>query len=154
MRLDYINPFVDATHSILKDMFNIPVHKGKLSLRGEPVVTKGVVVVIGLTGDVEGSVLFDMQPEAAVKMACVMNNKKFDSIQHMVIDSIAELANMIMGKALTILNDKGFDFKLTPPMVFTGNAVMSGAVHLETLIVPFTTDYGEFIINVAVRPTG
>jgi chemotaxis protein CheX len=154
MRLDYINPFVDATHDILEDMFEAPPHKGKLSLRGEPVTSKGIVVVIGLTGDVEGRVLFDMEPETAVKMACVMNNKSFNSVQPMVLDSIAELVNMIMGKALTILNDKGFNFRLTPPMVFTGNAVVQSTVHLETLVVPFTTDYGEFIINVAVRPTG
>jgi chemotaxis protein CheX len=83
-----------------------------------------------------------------------MNNKSFNSVQPLVLDSIAELVNMIMGKALTILNDKGFNFRLTPPMVFTGNAVVQSTIHLETLVVPFTTDYGEFIINVAVRPAG
>lgn len=154
MRLDYINPFVDATHNILEDVFKMPVRKGKLSLRGEPVASKGIVVVIGLTGDAEGRVLFDMEPDTAVKIACVMNNKGFNFVQPMVLDSIAELVNMIMGKALTILNDKGFNFRLTPPMVFTGNAVVQSTVHLETLVVPFTTDYGEFIINVAVRPAG
>ncbi|MBI3753082.1 MAG: chemotaxis protein CheX [Deltaproteobacteria bacterium] len=154
MRLDYINPFVDAAHSILEEVFKVSVHRGKPSLHGEPVASKGVIVLIGLTGDVEGRVLFDMKPETAVKMACIMNEKNFNSVQPMVLDSIAELVNMILGKALTILNDKGFNFRLTPPMVFTGNAVMANTIHLETLVVPFTIEYGELLINVAVRPAG
>lgn len=154
MRLDYINPFVDATHSMLEEVFKAPVHKGKISLSSEPVASKGLLVVTGLTGDVEGQVLFDMETETAIKMACIMNDRKFDAIQSMVLDSIAELVNMIMGKALTILNDKGFNFRLTPPMVFTGNAVMmASSIHLETLVMPFSTNCGELLINVAVRPS-
>lgn len=153
MRLDYIDPFVEATHNVLEDVLKTPVHKGKLSLSGKPVTSKGLLVVMGLTGDVDGQVLFDMEPETAVKIACIMNEKKFDSIQPMVVDSIAELVNIIIGKALTILNDKGFNFRLTPPMVFTGNATMSSGVRIETLVAPFATDCGEFVINVAVRPT-
>ncbi|HBR16418.1 MAG: hypothetical protein A3G39_07770 [Deltaproteobacteria bacterium RIFCSPLOWO2_12_FULL_43_16] len=152
MRLDYIEPFIEATNCILEDVFKMPARKGKLTLHSEPVTSKGLVVVIGLTGDVEGRVIFDMEPETAVKMACIMNQSKFDSVQPVVVDSIAELINMVMGKALTILNDKGFSFKLTPPMVFTGNAVINTTIRLETLVVPFTTDYGELLINVAVRP--
>ena len=152
MRLDYIEPFIEATNCILEDVFKMPAQKGKLSLHSEPITSKGLVVVIGLTGDVEGRVLFDMEPDTTVEMACIMNKSKFDSIQPMVMDSIGELVNMIMGKALTILNDKGFNFKLTPPMVFSGNAVMSSAIRIETLIVPFTTKFGELMINIAVRP--
>lgn len=151
MRLDYINPFVEAAHNVLEDALKTPVHKGKLSLIGEPLASRGLLVVMGLTGDAEGQVLFDMDTETAVRIACVMNDRRFDSVQPMVIDSIAELVNIIIGKALTILNDKGFSCKLTPPMVFTGNATMSGGVRLETLIVPFATDCGEFVINVAVK---
>ncbi|MBI3399714.1 MAG: chemotaxis protein CheX [Deltaproteobacteria bacterium] len=154
MRLDYINPFVEATHNVLEDVIKTIVHKGKLSLSGGPVASRGLLVVIGLTGDAEGQVLFDMEAETAVKIACIMNDKKFDSVQPMVIDSIAELVNIITGKVLTILNDKGFNLRLTSPMVFTGNATMSSGIRLETLVVPFATDYGEFVVNVAVRPAG
>lgn len=150
MRLEYIDPFIEASSSILGEVFNTPIKHGRPLLEAQPVTSKGVVILVGLTGDVEGRVIFDMEPSTAIRLAGVMNGQGFDSITTVVLDSIAELVNMIMGRAVSLLNNMGFKFHLTPPMAFTGN-MTSSTFNIETLVLPLSTTLGEVWVNVAVR---
>ena len=60
MRVEYINPFVEAAFNILKEVTNADVKRGDLFLKPSSMSIMGVAALVGLAGDVEGRVLFDM----------------------------------------------------------------------------------------------
>jgi chemotaxis protein CheX len=116
----------------------------------------GVAALVGLAGDVEGRVLFDMTFETALNIASKMNDEKLASFDDLAKATISELANLITAQAVTKLHDLGFKFDLTPPALFAGEKMEIAALggiseSVEALIVPLITDYGKIEVNVAIR---
>ena len=120
MRVEYINPFVEAAYSILKDVLDDEVRRGELYLKATSMPTMGVAALVGLAGDVSGRVVFDMDMPTAIKIAGRMNREEFTVFDEMAKATITELANMITAQAVTKLYDLGFRFDLTPPALFSG----------------------------------
>jgi chemotaxis protein CheX len=154
MRVEYINPFVEATFSILKEVLNTDVKRGELYLKESSMSIMGVAALVGLAGDVEGRVLFDMTKDTALKVAGAMNGgETFISLDDMAKATITELANMITAQAVTKLHELGFKFDLTPPALFSGeNMEISNTLKVEALIVPMELGpIGKIEVNVVIR---
>lgn len=155
MRVEYINPFVEAAYNVLQEVLQAEVKRGELYLKSTAMPVLGVAAIVGLAGDVEGRVLFDMSHETAIKTASKMledmDMEPVTSMNDMARATITELANMITGQAVTKLHDLGFTFDLTPPAIFTGENMEVSNTDVEALIVPMELPMGNIEINVAIR---
>ncbi|EPF31099.1 chemotaxis protein CheX [Treponema maltophilum] len=151
MRVEYINPFVETAYSVLKEVLNGEVKRGDLYLKSTSMPVMGVVALVGLAGDVEGRVLFDMTMETAMKIASRMNMEELTAFDELAKATITELANLITAQAVTKLHDLGFKFDLTPPALFTGEKMEIANQEVEALIVPMITEQGKIEVNVAIR---
>jgi chemotaxis protein CheX len=154
MRVEYINPFVEAAFSVLKEVLNADVKRGEIYLKPTTMAIQGVAALVGLAGDVEGRVLFDMTRETALHVAGAMNQEEFSAFDELAKATIQELANMITAQAVTKLHDLGFKFDLTPPALFTGDnmEVSTNLGEVEALIVPMELGTnGKIEVNVAIR---
>ena len=58
MNVDHINPFIQASRTVMKTVANIDVTLGKVYLKTSPYSSDTVVVVVGLMGALRGQVLF------------------------------------------------------------------------------------------------
>ena len=157
MRVEYINPFVEISYRVLKEVLDgSEVKRGNLYLKSTAMPVMGVAALVGLAGDVEGRVLFDMTLDTALKIASKMNNEDLPQFDDLAKATISELANMITAHAVTKLHELGFKFDLTPPALFAGEkmeiaALGNASENIEALIVPLITEYGKVEINVAIR---
>jgi chemotaxis protein CheX len=151
MRVEYINPFVEAAYSVLKEVIGEDVNRGELYLKSTSMPVLGVAAIVGLAGDVEGRVLFDMTKETALGVASAMNGEEIKTLDDLGKATITELANMITAQAVTKLHDLGFQFDLTPPAIFTGDNMEISDQGVEALIVPMELPQGKVEINVAIR---
>ena len=156
MRVEYINPFVESAFSVLKEVLNSDVKRGEIYLKPTSMAIMGVAALVGLAGDVEGRVLFDMSKDTALFVSGAMNGEKFTVLDEMAKATIQELANMITAQAVTKLHDLGFKFDLTPPALFTGdNMEIANNLEVEALIVPMELGLGgkdgKIEINVVIR---
>ncbi len=151
MRVEYINPFVEAAFNILREVLNEEITRGELYLKSTSQPVLGVAAIVGLAGDVEGRVLFDMSKDTATGIASAMNGEEIKTLDELGKATITELANMITAQAVTKLHDLGFKFDLTPPAIFTGDNMEVTDTEVEALIVPVNLPQGKIEINVAVR---
>jgi chemotaxis protein CheX len=156
MRVEYIKPFVDAAYNVLEEVLNakVAINRSEIFLKPTTPAIKGVAVLVGLAGDVEGRVLFDMTKDTALAVAGSMNGGEvFAVFDEMPKATIQELANMITAQAVTKLHDLNFKFDLTPPALFTGeNMEISTKFDLEALVIPLDLGDGKRIeVNVAIR---
>jgi chemotaxis protein CheX len=154
MRVEYINPFVESAFSVLKEVTGADVKRGEIYLKPTSMSIMGVAALVGLAGDVEGRVLFDMSKETALYVSGAMNQEEFSVLDEMAKATIQELANMITAQAVTKLHDLGFKFDLTRPALFTGDnmEVSSALGEVEALIVPMEIgNNGKIEVNVAIR---
>jgi chemotaxis protein CheX len=156
MRVEYINPFVEAAFGVMKEVLNTDIKRGDLYLKNSSMSIMGVAALVGLAGGVEGRVLFDMTKETALNVASAMNMEEMKVLDELVKATITELANMITARAVTKLHDLGFKFDLTPPALFSGeNMEISNSLEVEALIVPMelgpSGKLGKIEINVVIR---
>ena len=155
MRVEYINPFVESAYNVLKEVLSVEIVRGELYLKSTSMPVLGVAAIIGLAGDVEGRVLFDMSKATAIKIASAMlqsmEMEPIEELNDMGKATITELANMITGQAVTKLHNLGFKFYLTPPAIFTGDNMEIADTGVEALIVPMDLPFGKIEINVAIR---
>lgn len=151
MRVEYINPFVESAVNVLKEVLNTDIKRGELYLKSTTMPVLGVAALVGLAGDVEGRVMFDMSKQTALAVASTMNGEQLASLDELAKATITELANMITAQAVTKLHDLGFRFDLTPPALFTGDNMEVSDHEVEALIVPMETPQGKIEINVAIR---
>jgi len=151
MRVEYINPFVESAFNVMKEVLQCDVKRGELYLKSTSMPVMGVAAIVGLAGDVEGRVLFDMDRPTALNIASAMNNEEITTMDDLAKATITELANMITGQAVTKLHELGFKFDLTPPAIFTGDNMEISNQDVEALIVPMETPQGKVEINVAIR---
>jgi chemotaxis protein CheX len=155
MRVEYINPFVESAFNILKEVLNCDVKRGEIYLKPTSMSIMGVAALVGLAGDVEGRVLFDMTKDSALYIAGTMNGETFPNLDELAKATIQELANMITAQAVTKLYELGFKFDLTPPALFTGDNMEVSTnlgTNVEALIVPMELGTaGKIEVNVAIR---
>jgi len=132
---------------------NSDVKRGDIYLKPTSMTIMGVAGLVGLAGDVEGRVLFDMTKETALYISGTMNGEVFTTLDELAKATIQELANMITAQAVTKLHSLGFKFDLTPPALFTGDnmEVATNLGEVEALVVPMELAKGKIEINVAIR---
>lgn len=155
MRVEYINPFVESAYNILTEVLQTEVKRGDLYLKSTSMPMLGVAAIVGLAGDVEGRVLFDMDKKTGIGIAsgmlASMDMDPVTELNDMARATLTELANMITGQAVTKLHNLGFKFDLTPPAIFTGDNMSISDHDFEALIVPMEVPMGKIEINVAIR---
>ncbi len=153
MRIDYINPFVEATYDILTEVLDDEVTKEKLALKETTQPMRGVATFVGLAGSVKGRVLIDMSKETAINISNVMNgiDEKKTEIDELTRSTISELVNMMVGRAITKLHDLGFSFLMSTPILLSGSNMEMSNLSIEAFVVPIKTPHGEIEVNVAIK---
>jgi chemotaxis protein CheX len=108
-------------------------------------------VIVSLTGEAEGRVIFTMDLFTAKQLAGHMIEETLPEMNSFARSAIAELASIATGKALSEINDAGNFLKMAPPVVISGTNLQTHDHELETLVAPIHTTYGEVRLNVSVQ---
>lgn len=151
MRLDFVKIFVDSTAVLFKELVGPTAEVPSIAMKPNPVAGREVMTIIGLTGDAQGRVIFDMDTFTAVQLAGHMLGEPSPGMTPLVRSSIAELASMAIGRAISKINDSGTRITMSPPTVITGANLVSYDRCFETLVAPINTAYGEVRVNITIQ---
>lgn len=151
MRVEYINPFVESAMQILSATVSKDLKRMDISLKPSLTPMMGVVIIVGLAGQVSGRLIIDMNRATALKVASAMNQEELKEFDELTFATLTELANMITGKAVTKLHELGFQFDLTPPALFTGDNIQISDNKIESLVVPIDMPQGKIEIIVGIK---
>ncbi|GAA4704821.1 chemotaxis protein CheX [Brevibacillus fulvus] len=150
MSVQYINPFLESASNILQQMCNVEITRGELSIKEVSFKENHVWIRIGLTGEVQGNVMFGLSHDVALKIvSAMMGGFPIQEMDEMGKSAIAELGNMISGNASSILYTQGITIDITPPQLLEGQELP--ALTGEALTVPLEiSDLGKLDIQVIV----
>ena len=151
MRLDFVKIFVESTTLLFRELVGPTVEVPSITMKPSPVAGREVMTIIGLAGEAHGRVIFDMDVFTAVQLAGHMLGEPSPGMTPLVRSSIAELASMAIGRAISRINDGGTRLRMSPPTVITGANLVSYDQCFETLVAPFTTAYGEIRVNITLQ---
>jgi chemotaxis protein CheX len=151
MRMELIQPFINAADAILAETLQSPAKIGDVSMEQETYRRKGIAAIVTINGDIEGRVIFDLDPQTAVKVAGLLAGAPVTESEEIVRETVFELANLVIGNAVTTLNDQGFRFKIQPPALHSADQGLSGSEDTEALVMCFETANGTIFMNIAMR---
>lgn len=152
MKVEYISPFVEASMNVIQTLLSVTPERGQLSARPQVFTTQQVNIVCGITGAVEGQVIYGMSIIAADKIASRMLGAPVVTFDQLAASAIAELGNMISGNSLTLLAGRGYPCDITPPTIIRGSNVKISTLDIPALVIPMKLkEIGEFEINVSLK---
>ena len=151
MKMELIQPFINSADAVLAEMLQSPTKVVDVNMEDEAYRRKGVAAVITIVGDIEGRVIFDIESAVAAKIASALAGTAVGESESLVGETIFELANQVIGNAVTTLNDQGFRFKISPPELHTANEGTKTSEDTEALVLCFETPQGDVYMNVAMR---
>jgi len=124
---------------------------GDVSMDEEVYRRKGMAALGGVSGDIEGRVIFDIETPTAARVASALAGMEVAESDEMVRETVCELANLVIGNAVTSLNDQGFRFKIRPPEVHSADEGMKSSEDTEAVVMYFETPAGNVFMNIAMR---
>ncbi len=151
MKMELIQPFINAADAILSQGLKSPMAIDHLSMEEEAYRRKGVAAVVLLAGDIEGRVIFDLAPKTAAIVASHFAGAELPESDDLVREAVCELANQVIGNAVATLNDQGFHFRVHPPELHTSEQGPKSTVDTEALVLCFETASGSVFMNIALR---
>lgn len=151
MKMELIQPFINAADAVLSQNLQCSTSIGNLSMEEEAYRRKGVAALVWITGDIEGRIIFDLDTSTAVRVASKFAGAELPESDDLVRETVFELANQVIGNAVTTLNDQGFHFRVHPPALHTSEHGPKGTEDTEALVICFETSCGNVFMNIAMR---
>src|ERR1700690_2901934 len=151
MKMELIQPFINAADAVLSQGLSGSTKVGNLSMEENAYRRKGVAGMVALTGDIEGRIILDLEPQTAVRVASHYAGAELPESDSLVKETIFELANQVVGNAVCALNEQGFLFRVHPPVLVTSTEGDKTSEDVEALMICFETSLGDVFMNVALR---
>lgn len=151
MKAEYINPFLESASIVLEQLICVRPTTGELGIKDVKFAEKYIWIQIGLTGQMQGDIVFGLHEEVALKLvSAMMGGFVLNEMDEMGKSAISELGNMISGNASTILFNQGVRVDITPP-VLVQSATAAGFTPKKALTIPLIIDgIGELDIQVLI----
>jgi chemotaxis protein CheX len=151
MNVEYINPFIAAARSVIESVLGAKPGVGAPSVSHSSETCQECNVIFGVTGHVQGQVVFGMSTATAQKIAAKMLGQESCAFDTLAASAIGELGNMISGSALQQLYAKGLVCDITPPTMIRGTNVNIDVMTIPAVAVPLNTEQGPFNITIALQ---
>lgn len=144
MNVEYINPFIEASQSVLMMMTGKKPILKQVYLRKSPFSSDNIAVIVGLTGRIRGQVIISLSLASALSVAsAMMGGMPVSELDDISKSAISELGNMIMGNTATLLASRGIGIEITPPSLLVGEKITIAPSNMKTICVPLELDGGN-----------
>jgi chemotaxis protein CheX len=149
--MELIQPFISAADAVFAESLQGPTKIVDLEMDEDAYRRKGVAALIAIKGDIEGRVILDLSPEVAMKVASQLAGTEMEASDQVVRETVCEMANMVIGNSVTLLNDQGFHFKVFPPEIHMDETGLAGSADTEALVICIETPCGNIYLNIAMH---
>src|SRR5258708_5609094 len=154
MRAEFINPFLQAATEVLSTELGRPPERGNVGLQRSAYTSGEVTAVVAVAGDVSGMVMLAMTEKTGRGVVSKMMGQEFEEFDSLAQSGIAEIANVITGRASVLLSEAGFPSDLAPPMLLIGKNTMISTLDVQRLVIPMVTAFGSIEVQVALKLSG
>lgn len=121
MDVKYINPVIDAVLNVLPQLGLSNIEKKGLSVKGKSIKSRGVVIIIGIIGDVKGNLLYNMDVESAKKVASsMMMGMPVNELDELSQSALSEMTNMVTANASINFSNININTNISTPTLMYG----------------------------------
>lgn len=147
----FITPFIASIQNVFSTMMQLPVTIGEPRIKDTPGTTYDVSGIIGMSGDVVGSVVLSFPSNTASRLVSLFTGTEMKSDNPDFPDAIGELANMVSGNAKGMFVGKKKVQITTPNVVIGSGHTVARPRDIPCIVIPCSTDCGDFVVEVTIQ---
>ncbi len=151
MNVKFLNPFLEAAYEVLLAEADVRTVRGQIGLNKDPYITEDVTVMLSLVGAVEGTVFYALGNPLGLALIGNMLGEKLETVTSLAQSGLAELGNVITGRASVKLAQAGFESQISPPTLLLGRGSTLSTLDMPRLVVGLNSDFGTLTVHLAIR---
>jgi len=136
MDVNYINPILSSFVNVMPQLGLANVEKKGMSLKGRFIESPGVMIIVGIIGDIKGNVIYGISLNDAKKIAStMMMGMPVENFDELAQSAISELTNMLTANVATNFSNDNIIINISTPTLihgqFTANSSSDKVVCVE-----------------------
>lgn len=117
MKEEWVNSFLTPAKHVWEMELQDELHVAGTDLVSNQFTTDDVTAIIGVSGSLEGNVLYGFSGDTAVAVVSRMMGEEVTTVSDEIgLLALGEIANMITGNAATRLSQIGYPCDISPPL--------------------------------------
>lgn len=151
MDVKYLNPFIEAFTTVMPQVGFGTVEIGNIAaIDNKSITASGVVVVLGIVGDLRGNVVYTLDEASAKSIAStMMMGMPIEELDDMARSALSELTNMLTATAATCFSNVGIMADISTPTTLQGENISIKMTSEQILSVRLLADGIPMDINVS-----
>src|SRR5258708_39603366 len=105
MKVEFVNPFLQAASEVLDSELGGEAQRGTLRLQKTAYTTDEVTALVGVTGTLTGLVLYSMSAATALRIGSRVMGQEFEEFDARAQRGIGELCNASTCRASVLLSE-------------------------------------------------
>lgn len=154
MKAEYIIPFLEAANLVFNDLLHEKLIRGKTQISQvfAPSKIQDIIILLNLSGSVEGKVLYGFSEITSKKIfEKLMGTYSDEMFQFEYKDVLGEIGNMITGNAMNIFLNKNQFIEVSVPEVISLREKHFKEDNRLTISINMYSNIGMIEINVSVK---
>ncbi|MCY6958687.1 chemotaxis protein CheX [Clostridium brassicae] len=152
MDVKFINPFIDSILSVMPELGFKEIKKQGISIKEKSIKSLGVMLTLGVVGDIKGNVVYCLDMEGAKKIASVMMmGMPVNELDEMAQSALSELSNMLTANASTHFANDGININISTPAMMYGHDFEAKMNTEKILCIGVLVDDVLIEINIALE---
>ena len=152
MKASWVNPFISNAIGVIEHLAKIQFKKTDIVIKEDATPSNEISVIIGITGFIEGQVVYSLKEHTAERIAqAVKPNEQVKVDADFIESSIAEISNIITGRATIELSGKDKILYITPPSIIMGKDYSIKFLKSKTISVSLGSRFGTLEVNIAIK---
>lgn len=150
MDVNLINPFITAITTVLKQLGFTNIERKGISAIAKQISANGVLLNLGIVGDKNGNVVYEIDDNAAKKVAQTIMGTEISQLDEMAKSALAEMSNMLTAHSSTNLSNNGIIVDISVPTLLYGSAITVDMGAVSGLKIDFTVDGSTLAVYVSL----
>ena len=152
MKIEYINPFLNAVDNAMETMVGVSPERDKPYIKDNRTTTGDITGVIGFAEKrISGSVALSFPTKTILKIYELMMGTPVEEINNEVDDIVGELTNIVVGGAKKEFSELGLPFNISLPLVVSGtNHIIKHKHDNPVMVIPYSVEGNKFIMEISL----
>jgi chemotaxis protein CheX len=151
MDINFIDPFIDSFLNIMPQLGFKEIKKQGISVKSRSIKSLGVMLILGIVGDVKGNIIYSLNIESAKQIASVMMmGLPVNELDEMAQSALSELSNMLTANASMSFSESGTNINISTPTLMYGNDFEAKMNTDKVLCINILVDNIPIEINVSL----
>lgn len=153
VKQEYVNPFLAPARLVWQSELGQSLELASVEAVSHRFTTEDVTAAIGISGQLQGSVLYGFPMGTARAITDTMVGIEVDAFSELALSALGEIANMITGNAATELADIGCLCDISPPIMIVSPGCEISTLGRRQIMVTFSSAVGPLRVRVSLSRT-